>query len=179
MPDDQFEEAFRAAAEEALARTFGAGGVDAHQEPTGRSEGEAATAEADTEVAVETLDQGAWREYVDRMIESGNQVMMNPYGEPIIEVIAPRSMRGDVEDLIDQWDLNPSGHGVLAQEPSFAENNPEIAKGLVAWQFLLAEGEEGDVRSCGYDLGSIIDALEGEPILYSKARRVQATLPCE
>jgi len=123
----------------------------------------------------------AGRDYINKMIDAGNQVMQNPYGEAIIELIAPRGLEDEIEAVFDEWDLNPSGPGVVPQAPSFEDDKPEIAEGLTAWEFLLSDDEGEELGSTGYDMESIIEACEemDEPFLYTKAPRVNCSLPVE
>lgn len=114
-------------------------------------------------------------QFIDRMIDSGNPVMGNPYGEPIVELIVPRHMKEQTEALVQKWDLNPSGHGILPQPPSFAEDRPEVSDGLISFQFLLNEQDE--LGSSGYDINSIVDELPAGSFIMTKANRVQASLP--
>lgn len=121
------------------------------------------------------------REFIKKMRDAGNDVLQNPYGEPIIEIIAPRGMEDDVEEHIDEWDMNPSGHSVIAQAPSFEEDRPEVAEGLSAWQFLMDDDEGEDLMSCGYDMEQIMSGLDDDGILWlcTKAPRVRTSLPVE
>ena len=123
----------------------------------------------------------AGREYIEKMLDAGNDVIQNPYGEPIVELITPRDRQDEVEEIIEEWDLNPSGHGIMAQAPSFEDDKPEVAKGLSAWQFLLTDGEGEELNSCGYDIENILKAVEDEDVLFlmSKAPRVGCSLPVE
>jgi len=123
----------------------------------------------------------AGREYINKMRDAGNVVMQNPYGEPIAEIIAPRGFKDEIEPIFDEWDLNPSGHGVHAQAPSFSDDRPEVSKGLTAWQFLLTDDDGEEIDSCGYDLEQIIQECEDmdEPFLYTKAPRFRCSLPVE
>lgn len=123
----------------------------------------------------------AGREYISKMRQAGNPVMQNPYGQPVIEIIVPRGRTEQVNDIIDEWDLNPSGPGVMAQAPSFEENKPEIAEGLVGWQFLLDDDDGEEMGSCGYDIKNIVSAIQDADIdlLMSKAPRVNCSLPIE
>jgi len=132
----------------------------------------------------ETFEEAAveaGREYVEKMVGAGNQVMQNPYGEPIIEMIVPRNIKDEVEEVIEEWDLNPSGHGVMPQQPSFSDDKPEPSKGLVSWQFLLQDDEGEELNSCGYDIGKIVSAIEDmdEPFMMTKAARTRCSLPVE
>lgn len=122
----------------------------------------------------ETVNDQAGREFIEKMVDADNRVMQAPYGNEIVELIAPRSMTQEIEDLCDEWDLNPAGPGVMAQAPSFEEQRPEISEALVSFQFLL-DGDE--LSSCGYDLETIMDELASEPVLATKAPSVKATLP--
>lgn len=123
----------------------------------------------------------AGREYVSKMVDAGNRVMQNPYGEPIVEVIVPADVKDEVEDIIDEWDLNPSGHGVMSQPPSFSDDKPEPSKGLVSWQFLIQDDEGEELESCGYDVKKIVSGIEdmGVPFMMTKAPRVACSLPVE
>jgi len=123
----------------------------------------------------------AGEEYINKMLDAGNAVLQNPYGEPIVELITPRDKQEDVEEVSEEWDLNPSGHGVMAQRPSFSDDKPEVAKGLSAWQFLLSDGEGEELNSCGYDMEKIIGTIEEKDVLFlmSKAPRVRCSLPVE
>lgn len=123
----------------------------------------------------------AGREYIDKMLDAGNAVIQNPYGEPIIEIIVPKDEREGVQDLIEEWDLNPSGHGIMVQPPSFSDDRPEVANGLAAWQFMLKDDEGEELESCGYDIGKIVSGIqdEGIKLLMTKAPRVQCSLPVE
>lgn len=123
----------------------------------------------------------AGREYIEKMLDAGNDAIQNPYGEPIVELITPRDRQDEVEEIIEEWDLNPSGHGIMAQAPSFEDDKPEVAKGLSAWQFLLTDGEGEELNSCGYDIENILKAVEDEDVLFlmSKAPRVGCSLPVE
>ena len=123
----------------------------------------------------------AGRDYINKMIDAGNQVMQNPYGEAIIELIAPRGLEDEIEAVFDEWDLNPSGAGTFPQPPSFSDDKPDIAKGLTSWQFLLEE-DSNQLSSCGFDLEQIIEECEDmDEIdhLYTSAARVGASLPVE
>lgn len=134
---------------------------------------------SDSEPSENSLEKG--REYISKMNDAGNKVLQNPYGEPIIEIIAPRGMEPDVEEHIDEWDMNPSGHGVIAQAPSFEDDKPEVAEGLSAWQFLMDDDDGEDLQSCGYDMENIMEGLDesGIPWLCTKAPRVRCSLPVE
>lgn len=123
----------------------------------------------------------AGREYIDKMLQADNQVLQNPYGEPIVEIIVPRDAAAEVEAVIEEWDLNPSGHGVMAQAPSFKEDKPEVAQGLTAWQFLLTDDDGEELGSCGYDIEKIVAEIEelGASLLMTKAPRVKCSLPVE
>lgn len=123
----------------------------------------------------------AGREYIEKMRDAGNEVLQNPYGEAIVEVIVPKDRKDEAEEMIEEWDLNPSGYGVMPQPPSFEEDKPEVAKGLVAWQFMLSDDEGEELNSCGYDLENIVSEIEeaGIPFLLTKAPRVRCSLPVE
>lgn len=123
----------------------------------------------------------AGREYIEKMRDAGNKTIQNPYGEPIVELIVPKDRRGEAEELIEEWDLNPSGHGIMAQPPSFREDKPQVAKGLVSWQFMLSDDEGEELESCGYDIENIVEGVQDEDILFlmSKAPRVRCSLPVE
>jgi len=123
----------------------------------------------------------AGREYITKMRDAGNVVMSNPYGQPIIELIVPRDVAEEVNDLVDEWDMNPSGYGIMPQEPSFSDDRPEISEGLCAWQFLLDDDEGKEMASCGYDIETIVEELDsrGVDYLFSKAPSVRGDLPCE
>lgn len=117
------------------------------------------------------------REYIEKMIENDNRVMRNPFGQPVIEIVAPRDMEEEIDELIDEWDINPRGHGVIAQSPSFAEEKPEVCRDLRSWQFLLQDDDFTELDSCGFDLEEILDELADEPVLLTKAPKVKASLP--
>lgn len=123
----------------------------------------------------------AGREYIEKMRDAGNNVLQNPYGEAVFEMIVPRDREEEVEEIVDEWDMNPSGHGVMPQAPSFEEDRPQVAEGLSAWQFLLTDDEGRELASCGYDIESIADGIrsEGIPLLWTKAPRVRCSLPTE
>lgn len=132
----------------------------------------------------EAMDEAAGdagREYIQKMRDAGNEVLQNPYGEAIIELIVPRDMEDDVEEIIEEWDLNPSGHGIMVQPPSFSEDKPQVAKGLAAWQFMLSDEEGEELNSCGYDIEKIVSGVQdaGIPMLFTKAPRVRCSLPVE
>lgn len=134
------------------------------------------------ESIVDGLEEQQWsnagREYMERMIDNGNQVIDNHYGESIIELIVPRGKTDQVDDIIEKWDLNPQGPNAMAQAPSFEEQQPEIAEGLSAWQFLL--DDSSDLKSTGYDLENIIRDIQSDigcPIMATKARQVDCSIP--
>lgn len=114
------------------------------------------------------------RAFIRRMKEAGNQIIQNPFGNPVIEVIAPRAMREEVLAIIEKWDINPRGHDVFGQAPSFAEERPDVAEDLIAWEFFLEDAE--DLKSSGYDVASIITELQDEPVLFSVSPTVQVSL---
>lgn len=113
-------------------------------------------------------------EFVLRMIEQRSQVLTNPYGNPVIEIIALERDMAKVDALIERNDLDPTGHGVLPQAPSFEEQFPEVSKELVSWQFFLQDPT--NLKSSGYDLRSIIQELQGAPVLFTSSNLVQASL---
>lgn len=137
--------------------------------------------EINTDGAVGEAQADAGREYINKMLNAGNDVIQNPYGEPIVEIIVPKDRHEFVQDLIEEWDLNPSGHGIMAQPPSFSEDRPEVAKGLAAWQFMLTDDEGEELESCGYDIGEIVSGIqdEGIDLLMTKAPRVRCSVPVE
>jgi len=137
--------------------------------------------EIESNEVVEEAAGDAGRGYIGKMQDAGNQVLQNPYGEAIIEMIVPRDRADEVEEIIDEWDLNPSGHGIMTQPPSFSDDKPQVAKGLAAWQFMLSDDEGEELNSCGYDIESIISGVEEEqiPMLFTKAPRVRCSLPVE
>ena len=137
--------------------------------------------EIDNNQAVQKAAADAGREYIEKMVNAGNGVIQNPYGEPIIEIIVPKDRHSEVSEMIDEWDLNPSGHGVMAQPPSFSDDRPEVSKGLASWQFLLSDDEGEELDSCGYDIENIVSMIEdaGIGILMTKASRVYCSLPVE
>ena len=123
----------------------------------------------------------AAKDYIEKMRDAGNMVMQNPHGQPIVEIIAPRGHRDQMQEVFDEWDLNPSGAGTFPQPPSFSDDKPDIAKGLTSWQFLLEE-DSNQLSSCGFDLEQIIEECEDmDEIdhLYTSAARVGASLPVE
>lgn len=179
MSDDEFGDRVREQARqrlEALGGADGGGGADGESASDETAEN---VAQGPTETGSGRDDDAKGRAFIERMRNSGNHVMQNPFGEPVVEVVAPVSLKARVETLIAEWDLNPRGYGVIAQAPSFAEEHPDVAEDLVAWQFMLDEGEEDDLKSSGWDLPTMLDELEGEPILCTKANRVQASIPVE
>lgn len=115
------------------------------------------------------------REFVLRMIESGNRVLGNPYGTPVVEVVGLKEHSDDIEEIVNKWDINPAGHGVIPQPPSFSERYPSISEGLVAFQFMLEDRE--DLRSSGYDLKNMLSELEDKMVLVTKAPSVAPRLP--
>lgn len=169
MSSDEFRDRFREAAEENLREEMGGGGGGESNQPT-------ADSGDDDGIQVQS---GVGRAFIENMAESGNVVMQNPFGEPVVEIITPVELQDRVEDLIEEWDLNPRGHGVIGQQPSFSEQRPQVSKDLVGWQFMLEEGEEDDLKSCGFDLETILNELGDEPVMATKANRVQASLPIE
>ena len=124
---------------------------------------------------VDAVDD-AGRAYIERMIDAGNEVLKNQYGQPIVELIVPRDMEDEVEELIDKWDINPQGPSVLPQAPSFADQQPDAAEALTAWQFILDDSDNSELDTTGYDLESIASELPCEA-LWTKAPVVQASLP--
>jgi hypothetical protein len=131
--------------------------------------------DADMEIGVE-VEASQGREFINRMIESGNRVMSNPFSNAVVELIGPREMKDELEAVVDRWDLDPAGHGIMAQEPSFGEERPEIAETLVSFQFFLSEGQSEDLTDSGYALNNIFEDLEDEPVIASKSPRVRASL---
>lgn len=132
----------------------------------------------------ETMSEAAGdagREYITKMRDAGNVVLQNPYGEAILEIIVPRDRGEGVQEVIEEWDLNPSGHGIMMQPPSFSDDKPQVAKGLAAWQFMLTDGEGEELNSCGYDIGQIVSEIQDRdiPLLMTKAPRVRCSLPVE
>lgn len=146
-------------------------------EPPERSAGEVEGIINELREEVAEGGEAAARQFIDKMMDSGNRVLQNDYGRPIVELIAPLPMQERIEELIEEWDLNPSGHGAMAQAPSFEEERPEISQALVAWQFMVKEDEPDDLNSCGYDLETIMEELEDDPVLATTARKVKADLP--
>lgn len=179
MSMDEYREAVRRRARERVADAVGPASDGSDVETNGEIEtGGDETVEVGATTAA-AAGSGMGRAYLERMIESGNAVMQNPFGEPVVEIVAPVGLKERINGLVDKWDLNPRGHGVIAQAPSFADQQPEIAEDLVAWQFLLADGEEDDIKSCGYDVPAILDELDDAPIMCTVANRVQASVPIE
>ena len=123
----------------------------------------------------------AGREYISKMRDAGNDVLQNPYGDPIIEIVVPRDREEEVDEMIDEWDLNPSGHGVMPQAPSFEDDKPQVAEGLSAWQLMLTDDDGEELNSCGYDVANIVSDVQdaGIPFLLTKAPRVRCSLPVE
>ena len=113
-------------------------------------------------------------EFIQRMRDAGNQVMQNPFGNPVIEIIVPEELQADTWDIIRKWDLNPSGPGVMPQPPSFSDDRPDVSEGLVGFQFFLDESDE--IESAGFDIASIVDELEGEPFLITKSPSVNVSI---
>jgi hypothetical protein len=154
-------------------------------EPDRRSESEveamAEGVELETSEAMQEAAADAGREYIHKMLDAGNDVIQNPYGEAIIEIVVPKDQHEAVSEIVEEWDLNPSGHGIMAQPPSFSEDRPEVSKGLVAWQMMLTDDEGEELNSCGYDVESIVSDIQDEEIdlLMTKAPRVQCSLPVE
>jgi hypothetical protein len=130
------------------------------------------------EKATEQASQDG-KEFIEKMCDSGNRVIQNPFGEPVVEIVAPVEMKEEIEDLIDTWDINPRGHGVLAQAPSFGDERPEISSQLVAWQFLLQDDGGKELKSCGFDLETILEELDDEPVMATTAPTVRGSLPLE
>ena len=118
----------------------------------------------------------AGKEYIQRMLEADNEVLKNQYGQAIVELIAPREMEEEVDSVIRDWDINPQGPSAMAQAPSFEDQQPEVAEGLTAWQFVLDDSDNKELDSTGYDLSSIAENLPCD-VLWSKAPVVQALLP--
>lgn len=123
------------------------------------------------------FDPQKGRDFIERMLEADNTVMPNSAPQPTVEIIVPRDMADEVEQLIEEWDINPQGPRVIEQKPLFKEQRPDIAESLSSFQFLLDERDSLD--SSGYDLSSIIQGLEGEPVLYTKSPAIAVSLPVE
>lgn len=123
----------------------------------------------------EGTDSGNGLEFIERMRGADNEVIANNFGQPIIEIIVSRDMEDEVRELIESWDTNPQGPSIFPQDPSFKEERPEVASDLTAFQFLLEDPQ--NLGSAGYDLTQIVDALEGEPVLYTKSNSARASLP--
>lgn len=115
------------------------------------------------------------REFIDRMIDSGNQVLPNDYSEASVEIIVPDEIADETEELIEEWDINPAGPNIFPQSPSFSEERPDIADDLTSFQFALKENDA--LGTSGYDIEEIIKGLEGEPFLATKSTLVEANLP--
>lgn len=142
-----------AADQTAEAPDVDAGDVDAGEAPRGDAE-----------------DIASARSWIEGLIEQDNRVFSNQYGQPIIEFIAPADMTAEVSALIEEYDLNPQGARVMWQEPSFAEQRPDISEGLVGWQFVLDDPDDRD--TVGYDLDAIESELEDEPVIATRANIV-------
>ncbi|MFB6188041.1 MAG: hypothetical protein ABEI86_14400, partial [Halobacteriaceae archaeon] len=99
----------------------------------------------------------------------------NPYGNPVIEIVAPERLRGKLESVFNEYDINPQGHGVFPQNPSFEEQYPEVSDELVSYQFYLEDPE--DLASSGYALDRIFKELRDEPVIYTTAPSVQVSIP--
>lgn len=122
----------------------------------------------------EAVDAEAGREFIEQMLDSGNRVFSNPYGQPIIEYVFPADMTDEVEALFDEWDLNPSGATVYPQDPSFADDRPEAAEALTAIQLQL--DDPSDRNTAGYDLDQIERELEDEPVLATRSNVVRVNV---
>lgn len=121
------------------------------------------------------------KEFMDRMIEADNRVISNPYGQPVIELLAPREHTEHINAIIEHWNTNPSGPSARAQPPSFEDERPEVADDMTGWQFVLQDQNNSDISSCGYDLDSICDEIrdEGIRLMASKANTVKCSVPIE
>lgn len=118
----------------------------------------------------------AAEEFIDRMIESGNRVFTNPWGWSAIELIVPSSFEDEAEAIVEKWLLNPQGNLAVPQDPSFAEDRPEVSEGLTSFQFFLGEEPVEDLTGADYDLRSIIDELPDDKWIATKSRSVRASL---
>ena len=120
------------------------------------------------------VDSEAGREFIERMLDSDNRVFSNSYGQPIIEYVFPTDMTQEMEALFEEWDLNPSGASVYPQDPSFAEDRPEVGEALTALQVVLDDPE--DRNTAGYDLDQIESELEDEPVLATRSNVVRVNV---
>lgn len=131
-----------------------------------------------SDVSQETLQRG--RNFIRQMIDGGNQVMANTFGEPAVEVIVPRDVDEEVHELIESWNLNPNVRDVMKLPPSFEDDRPDVAEGLTSFQFYL--DDDSDLESTEYDLETIVESLNDDPdvpLLLTKSNRVKTPLPLE
>jgi hypothetical protein len=119
--------------------------------------------------------ENAGVDYIERMADAGNRVTQNPFEDPIVEVVFPRSSIPEVRKLVDEWDINPQGPTSRVSPPSFAEERPRVGEGLAAFHFKLGPDSE-ELRSSGYDVASIIEGLQqsNEPYLVTLSPAAEA-----
>ncbi len=114
-------------------------------------------------------------EFVERMVEEEGRLIPNDYGKPIVELVVPDSISEETEELVNNFDMDPASPNIFPQSPSFAEQYPDATEDLTSFQFLLDDNEA--LGTSGYDVENILDGMEGEPFLVTKASGVEASVP--
>lgn len=145
--------------------------VDALLEEAGVEPDDMGEKEAEEEA---DWDDEQAREWMERMIDAGNQVIGNQYPEPIVEIVVPRSNIGELEAAKDEWDINPAGAKTNPQIASFHDERPDIGEGVRGLQFYLEDREE--LRSAGFDIQKILEELDSM-YMVTKANIVDANVP--
>lgn len=138
-----------------------------------RPEEEIASMAEDLGVETEYVTKG--KDFLKRMIDTDNRVLMNPYRDAaVIEIIGLDEDRNMIRASIDKWFLG-GDVGVTPQTPSFKGRFPmEVVDDLVAYQFLLPPDQIDNLKSAGYDIEKILKDLKDELVIVTRSGIVGA-----
>ena len=114
--------------------------------------------------------------WIAQQIEQGNRVIPNKFDDTsIIEIVFPERISQQVRNVVSQNRIVGGGQRrATVVNPSFRDENPEIAASLKSMQFLLTNPQ--DTRTSGYDIESILTQLRDQPVVVTKSPTVRTTI---
>jgi hypothetical protein len=114
-------------------------------------------------------------EYLNDMIESGNRALPASTPQSTVGVIFPEESTDIMYKLVNSHQLDPGAPDPLTHTPKTIreEFGEDVAEDLNIIQFQVADVE--DIRSTGYDINAIVDAIANEPVLVNISSTVRWT----
>ena len=126
----------------------------------------------------DNMDVQAGYDYLERLMDSGNQVIPNSFPKPTVEIIVPRDVTTEAVQLAKEHKINPMAPDIISQPASIAEEEPDVGWITGALQFELADTDRDTLSSSGFEIEKVIDGLEGEvPFVVTKSPSVDTDIP--